>query len=189
MQKLTTKEELEKKSSRNKTILSIVLGALMLLSTAGYALYRFDNPSIQKKIKYNNIEFSFLDDGYWHFTINNKNFATQYNPIDTANISSVLNIRLANYNSKNLYFSYDSNRFGAEEILRNIGNYADRVQYACLEECKEDLPVKNCSDNIIIIQNINETLIKQEDACVYILADSENAVKASDKFIFSILGI
>jgi len=184
-----TKEEIEKKQNRSKFILGIVLVGLMLFSTAGYAFFQ-SSKTDSKKISYGGIKFIFGEDGYWHFSINNNDYATQYNPKEVENISSSIFAGLTAYSGKNLYFSADSNRESIDEINRNIGRFSERVQLACVDECEEDLPVKNCTENIIIIQETNSTsLIKQEDNCIYILSSIQDSVKASDKFIFDLLRI
>ena len=162
----------------------------MVLSTAGYAFFG-TNKTRQEKLNYKGVAFQLGDDGLWHFKMQNYDFSTRYNPAETENISFFLALSLGNYQGKPLYFSYDSDRQGVEEISRNLGRFAERIQYACLEECKEDFPVKNCTENIIILKqgNANESLIKQEDSCVYILAGNEEVLRASDAFILRILGL
>lgn len=188
MQKIINKDNTEKKQRRNKIILSIILVVLMIFSTAGYAIYQ-STGSGNKKVTYNGIKFTLGNDGYWHFSFLNQDFLTRYNPYEVSNISASISLKIDNYNNKILYFSYDSDRDGINEILQNL-KVENRVQYVCIDDCNEDLPVKTCSDNIIIIQEFNSTsLIKQEQNCIYILAEPADIIKASDKFIFKILGI
>lgn len=188
MNRIMTKEDIEKKEKRNKLILGIVLVALMLFSTAGYALFSSEKTGTIK-VQYKGIDFIYGEDGYWHFFINNVEFATQHNPLETENITSSLTARLESFSNQNLYFTYDSERYATEELARNIGRLSSRVQYVCLGECEQDLPVKNCTENIILVQDSNQTLIKQEDNCIYILSNTENSVRAADKLIFDLLGI
>ena len=75
-------------------------------------------------------------------------------------------------------------------IIKNLGGIIERTQYACIEECKEEWPVKSCETNrIIIINEANETLIKQEKNCIFIYAEKDEILRASDAFIFKIFGI
>ena len=188
MKKILSKEEVEKKEKRNKTILGVILVGIMVLSTAGYAFYKTGGGE-EKNLEYNGLSFILQDDGFWHFIINSYEFATVYNPKDTENISSVLSLSIQNYSGKVLYFSNGSDLQAANEIAKNIGRFTERVQRACLEECEEDLPVKNCSDNIILMEEVNETLIKQEGNCVYVMAKGEDMIRVADGFIFEVLGI
>lgn len=189
MRKILPKGEKEKQETRNKIILGLILVGIMIISTAGYAFFSKEKENI-KKLKYNNLEFAMQEDGLWHTKIQNNEFSFVYNPKDVENVSSFLTLNIQNYFNKPLFFSYESNRQGVEEIARNIESFLSRQpQFACLDECEEDFPVKNCSENIIIIKEMNETLIKQEENCVYILGKDEDVLKASDAFIFRILGV
>jgi len=188
MQKLETKEDREKKESRNKLIVGLILVGIMVLSTAGYAFFSTEKGSTSK-VSYGGLTFVLQQDGLWHATIQNYDFSFSFNPKDTENISSRLTLNLMSYNSKPLYFSYDSDKQGVNEIARNIGRFTQRQQYVCLYACDENLPIKNCSDSIISIKTANETLINQEDNCVYIQATQDNITKVSDAFLFKLLGI
>ena len=187
MQKLMTREERAKKEKRNSMIIGIILIAVMVFSTAGYALFSGERANNKnKKIEYNKIVFSLLDDGLWHFNLNGEEFSALHNPKETENISFSITLNKYSYQNKPLYFSYDSERNSVSEIARNIERFAERMQYACMDNCTEDYPIKDCKDNVIIIKEANESLIKQEDNCVYIYSDD---LRAEDAFIFRILGI
>src|SRR3989344_7336307 len=183
IKQIISKEEKEKKQRRNSMIIGIILIAIMIFSTAGYAFFGRENKNTNQ-IEYNKIKFYLLDDGWWHFSLNNEEYATAYNPKNVENISFFLTLNSYSYENKPLYFSYDSEREGMNEISRNIGKFAERIQYACMENCTEDYPIKDCKENIIIIKEANESLIKQEDNCVYIFS---NDLRAEAAFIFRIL--
>ncbi len=184
-----TREEKERKEKQTKTLVGLILTVLMVGSIVGYAFYQKDGRRAEN-IDYKGIKFNLKEDGLWHFKIQNQEFSTIYNPKQTENVSGFLIMNIQGYMGKPLYFSYNSNREGVNEMIRNIGRFAARIQYACIDECEENWPVKNCSeDNIIIIKRINETLIKQEENCVYILAKEEDEARACDAFIFKIFGL
>jgi hypothetical protein len=191
MKKLETAGEKEKKDARNRLVIGIILVGLMILSTAGYAFFSNErtNTNTGESMNYNGLVFEKGNDGFWHTSIEGYNFSFSFNPKETENISGYTALKINSYANKPLYFSSGSNAMGISEITRNIGNFVERVQYVCMSNCSEDLPVKNCSDNIILIENSNETLIKQEENCSYIRAREDDVLKASDKFIFKILGI
>jgi len=184
MRKSISREERARKEKRNKIIVGLLLVGLMVLSTVGYTFYQTGQ---KKGVKYKGVKFVLMEDGLWHFNLG-KEFATTYTPKETENIFTTLSLSLQDYANKPLYFSHDSEQEGIEEVVRNIGQFVSRIQRVCLDECEEDLPVKTCSDNIIIIRYVNETLIKQEGNCVYVLA-KDDIIKASDAFIFRLLGI
>lgn len=190
MNKLVTKEEKGQKDRRNKIILGVILVGIMVVSTAGYAFFSNEKIAGQSKIvEYKGLKFSLLDNGFWYVKINEYEFFTKYNPKDTENITSHISLNIKNYAGKPLYFSQDSDRQCSSEIARNTEKFSERLQFVCLENCTEDYPIKNCSDNIIIIRKATETLIRQEDSCIYILTNEDDALRACDAFIFKILGI
>ncbi len=190
MRKILTQEEREKKESRRKLILGILLAGLMILSTVGFAFLSGTRSEI-KKLKYNDIEFALLNDGLWHGAGNNFEIVTVYNPKEVENITFNIFNNLNNYYGATLYFLQDSESEATSEIARNLENYVARIQYACIkEDCEENLPIKSCeNDNIISIKESNETLIKQENKCVYIQGKREEIIKLSDAFIFRVFGI
>lgn len=187
MRKIITREERERRERKNRTIIGIILVGIMILSTAGYAFYNIKGEVIEK-IEYKEIEFVLKEDGLWHFEISGQEFSTLNNPKQTEDVFISGNFNLQNYAGKPLYFSYDSENNGINEIVRNIGRYTGRIQLACIDECEEDLPMKNCTDNIIIVREENETLIKQEENCIYILGKQNDIIKASDAFVFRLFG-
>jgi hypothetical protein len=186
MKKIKTREYREKKERRNKTIIGVILAGLMLLSTAGYAFY---NREGGEKIRYNNVVFERGEDGLWHFFID-KEYSTIYNPKELENISVNTELNLNDYKNKPLYFSYDSKVKSINEILRNLGRFISRTQKVCTEECSENLPVKNCSEErIIIIRDGGENVITKEENCVYLISNQGESLKVADKFIFRLLKI
>jgi len=184
-----SRDEKEKKEKRDRIVIGSVLIAILVFSTAGFAFFSVINLDKGEEREYNGIKFVVRGDGLWHFLINGQEFSTAYNPEQTKNISIEGEINLQNYYKKPLYFSHDSDEQGVSEIVRNIERYAERVQLACIEQCEENLPVKSCEDNVIIIKAGNETLIKQENNCIYILGEQNELIRAGDAFIFKLLGI
>ncbi len=189
MRKIITREKRERIEKRNKTIVGLVLVGIMVFSVAGYAFYNIRGEEIEK-IEYKNIEFVLKEDGLWHFFIQGYEFSTFFNPQQVQDIEVLGNLNLGKLRGKPLYFSHDSDVEGTQEIDRNVNIFMERVQKACIYECEEDLPFKDCEeDNIIIIRESSETLIKQEENCIYILGKENELIKASDAFIFKFLGL
>ena len=189
LRKIITKEERERKETRNKLILGIILVGVMLISTAGYAFIS-GGKTEEKKIIYNSIKFQLYEDGLWHAQKEGIELATLYNPKETENISISFYPNLNDYSSSILYYEYDSKQEGMDEINRNIGRFSERAQFVCINECEADWPVKNCSsENIISLKEANLTKIERQDKCIYITAPSEEIVKAADSFIFRTFGV
>ncbi len=195
MKSIITKKEQEKKTQRNQIMIGIILIGLMLLSTAGYALSGGGDgsggTSTTQKIDYNGISFV-KNSEIWQFEKNGNVFTTRFNPQETQEIKVLSYLKLEDYNSKPLYF-VGSNDEAIYELNRGLNDKVLRVQKACLSEkdCKDNFPVKDCNENIIIIQepqNESENIYRTNN-CVFIVANSTEQVKYSDALLFKILGI
>lgn len=194
MRKIVSQSDKEKSESRKRRIIVIVISILMLVSVIGYGFMSFGRSSdrnINTKEEYKGVEFELFEDG-WHFSVGGLNFVTQYLPQETANISDFVTVNINNYAYQPLYFSAESLNAGVREIETNLFSVASRVQYACLEENEEceEFPIKNCSsDNIIMIKQDNETFISQEENCIILYTASGDVLRASDAFVYRIIGL
>jgi hypothetical protein len=94
------------------------------------------------------------------------------------------------YKGKPLYFS-SKNSAAYLELYRNLGQIAERFQGACLNEtgCEENLPIKDCSNNFIIIRESNISNIFQDENCVFIEGNYENLTSLTDEFLFKAFNI
>jgi len=191
MRKIILVEEKKKKESRNKLIIGLVLVAIMVLSTAGYSFFSVSKEET-KKIEYNGAEFILNDAGMWQFKIQNFDFSTQYNPEETENISVIALATINSYIGKPLFFSGEETA-AKQEVARNLLNFASRMQDVCIEEdkdCDKTLPIKNCSqDNIIIFQEEKFIDIGEEENCIFISAPYDEQIRTADSFLFKILGV
>jgi hypothetical protein len=193
MRKILSKEEEAKKTKRNQFLIGGVLILVMVASTIGYAFTRdqTNTTANSDKIIYNGLEFT-KQTGYWNVNAGSYQFSFKYNPNETAQIASVLN-PLGNYDSKPLYVNSD-NIEATTELYRNLfyqNQIVERFQNACIsgENCSDNAPVKNCSDNLIIIKESNSTEIKQQQSCVFINGNMGNLTELTDSFLFKITGI
>ncbi len=190
MRKIISREEEEKKTRRKQLLIGGVLILVMVVSVVGYAFNREEqNNTI--KISYNGFEFT-QESGFWYVNVGNSQFSFLYNPEETENINSALN-PLGNYEDKPLYISSENPEAGAE-IYRNLfyqNQLVQRVQDACMEgeECSSDAPIKNCTDNLIIIKESNSSKIEQQGNCVFIEGSNENLTRLADGFLFKIIGV
>lgn len=191
MRKIASVEEKKKKESRNKLIIGLVLVAILVLSTAGYSFFSGSNEET-KKIEYNGAEFILNDAGMWQFKIQNFDFSTQYTPEETENISVIALTTINSYIGKPLFFS-GKETAAKQEVARNLLDFTSRMQDVCIEEdkdCDKTLPIKNCSqDNIIIFQEEEFVDIREEENCVFISAPYDEQIRTSDAFLFKILGV
>ncbi len=189
MRKIISKYKESKKKRRNGIIIGLILVGVMLFSILGYAFRGGGNDDVNK-LSYNGFEFV-EQNGFWFTNIEDIQFAFKYNPQQVEEIDSELKY-LDNYYNKPLYISSENSE--AElEIYRNLfyqNKLVQRVQSACLDEgCGENLPVKTCENNFIIIKKNNNSGIIQEENCVFIQGQEENLTQIADEFLFKILGI
>jgi len=191
MRKIITRTHQDKTTKRNTLIMGILLIGLMTFSVVGYALSGRGAEGNFEKIEYKGIEFVQDNSGYWNFKIEGISFLTKHNPEETEKISFSSSLNLNDYSNKPLYLvgGFKDPNF---EINRNLNYIVLRAQEACLskDDCKNELPIKNCSvDNIIIVNEGEDGDLYQEDNCIFITASLGNQTKYADKFLFDILGI
>jgi len=191
MKKIISKEETEKKEKRNQLIVGVLLVGVMLFSTIGYSIMSKDeNSSDYETTKYNGFEFLEKNE-LWYLEFSENVFVFTYNPNEIERIDSYAST-LENYYNQPLYI-FSENSQAKLEIYRNMNNYVQRIQDACLdgEKCLDkNFPVKNCeNDNFIIIKESKTSGIKQENKCVFIEGNNETIVKNTDEFLFKILSI
>jgi hypothetical protein len=188
MRRIKSKQVSEKKQKKRQTILGIILIVVMFGSVFGIIVNSFGDKS-SSEITYNGFKFT-NQNNYWYTQIGNLEFLFKYLPDKEDNNSKTELKPLSNYPGKILYL-YSEDYESEIEIYRNVEPYIQRKQYACLDEisCNGDYPVKDCSENFIIIKESNETKIYQEENCVFILGKKENLAKLTDEFLFEITGI
>lgn len=172
MRRLETKEEAEKKRKLKTSIISFVLLIIMLLSTLGYSF--LSNTS--SKNDANNVT-----SGKITFQYQGNDFILLSSYDEIKNISVNISQIPEMYSGKILYI--DSKNIGvSQEIASSLGKFSSRVQGACYGACEENLPEKNCTDNLIIWKESKESRIFQEDNCVFIEGD----MRAVDAFIYKL---
>ena len=194
--KILTKGEKEKKDTKKKVIISIVLAVIMLFSTAGYAFFSNDESTTKtKKVTYGGLEFQGTDYGTWKFQAGNYNFETTFNPEETNNISVSISKTLSDYYEKPIYFGInnrgDISTTGNNEIWRNMYSFLERSDLSCLDEnCTEDKPIKNCSsNNVLIFRESNESFVREEESCIFLYSPIYEQGRVADAFLFKLLGI
>jgi hypothetical protein len=196
MKKIVTNEKKQKKQAINKTIFGIFMVAIMVIGIGGYAFLSNPNENvINKKIRYNGIDFTLQENNLWYFEIQEYSFLTQYNPEQTENISINVPVTINNYVGKPLYFS-GQDGIGKQEIAINLQELISRMpQDACVQgmediECQKDDPIKNCSqDNIIIFKEENFTEVNKNKNCIIINSPYYEQARVSDAFLYKIFGI
>ncbi|VVB82067.1 Uncharacterised protein [uncultured archaeon] len=190
MRKIIPKTEEQKKKNKNQWMVGGVLIFVMVFSVLGYSLNNQPN-NANTQVSYNGFKFT-QSSGLWHLQKGNFNFSFVYNPQEVSATNSILN-PLENYTGKPLYIYSDSQE-AATDIYRNLfynTGIVQRVQDACFvgKNCSAEIPIKTCDNNFIIIQEGNETQIKQQGNCVFIEGKMENLTQISDSFLYKLIGI
>jgi len=180
----------EKSNRTNQIILGIILVGMMFFSVVGYS-FQGETGGNTNKIIYNGFEFINQNE-YWFLEMGNYQFSFKFNPNQVGRIDSELKY-LNSYSGKPLYISSENNE-ASSEIYRNLfynNGIVQRMQSACLtaEECKDNSPIKTCSDNFIIIKESTEVGITQNEGCVFITGPQEDLTQISDEFLFKILNV
>ncbi|MGC9309157.1 MAG: hypothetical protein ACP5D2_00490 [Candidatus Nanoarchaeia archaeon] len=180
MRKIETAEEKDRKQKKKQTLIGGVMVLLLIMSTAGYAILSGTGNAETNIVEYNGFKFK-SSGGYW--ILQSKQLAFQYLPQEVENVSIDGQFNLQQYNNKPLYFV--NNNPASQEIIYNLQGVYLRWQEACLNEC-DNLPIKNCSSNLIIFKESEETRVYKDENCVYITG---NYIKATDAFIYKLLDI
>ena len=186
---LESKQEVEKRKRKNQWIIGGILIIVMLGSTFGYAFYQLSgNKTDITKFSYNGYNFLNEND-FWTTTIGSYKFMFKYNPSQVERIPAKVNY-LNTYSGAPLYVSSED-YVATAEVYQNLGNIVQRFQGACLNEtnCQENWPIKDCSNNFIIIRISNESRIYQDQKCVFIEGKQENITQITDEFLFWTTGI
>jgi hypothetical protein len=189
MRNIETKAKEEKRRKKNQVIIGAIMIFIMLGSTFAVIVDSLSNDNANnEKVEYNGYEFV-GQNGFWATNIGNYEFLFRYNPTQVERIETEV-VYLNAYSGKPLYFSSQSDA-ASVEIYRNLGNVVQRFQVACIEEegCPEDWPIRDCSNNFLIIREANESKIYQNENCVFIEGPRENLTQITDEFLFWITGI
>lgn len=188
MRKIVSREEVAKGNKRNQLLLAALLILIMFGSVFGIIANSFGKSTETEKVNYHGYGFV-SSNGFWTTKIGNYSFTFQYNPEQVEKVSSSVDFS-NKYQGKTLYFSSE-NPYAISEIYKNLNQIVGRFQEACLNEtgCKDNLPIKNCSNNFIIIRESNLTNILQDENCVYIEGNPENLTEITDEFLFKTLGV
>ena len=185
----------KKKDNRKwGVIVGVLLIALMFLSVVGYSF--LGNPSEEESeegnsVVYGDVEF-IENNGFWVAEIGGAQITLSKNPNKLEEINGSLD-GIEKYYSKPLYVYFDdiSDNYAPLLIASNMQQFVERVAGACLYEegCPEDVPIKTCEDNFIIVQEAEEISLRQEQNCVFIEGPTENLTEVADNFILKIVGV
>ena len=195
IKRLETAQEMKRKEKRRQYALGIVLIVVLFGSVFGIIVNTFnssssDNPN--QKLNYNGHVFEVFN-GYYNTSIGNNVFYFSNSPNETDLVPVLTNFsrKISSYSGKEVYISSKSYPVYAE-LAQNLNSFALRVQGACKsgEYCADKtLPLKTCSDNLIIVKNSTINKIYEDNNCIYIEGNETDLLKLTDEFLLRELGI
>ncbi len=195
IRRIETKEQQNKKSKRNKWILSGILVAILLFSVFGIVFQDIISSGSSKNqtVVFNGYTFD-TSSGYYTLRAGNATLYFSENPVNVDAIVKSVNLTktFSYYSGKVVYVSSVDDYNSYNEIYANVGLFAERVQEACVEgePCiDQTLPIKTCSDNVIVIKKSLENKIYEKNNCVYIEGKESDLLGMTDEFLLRILGI
>lgn len=169
-----TQVERETRDRRRTRILGILLLLIMVGSTAGYAFILYQSNTS------NNVENNDQQE-----PINNEpTLSLSYGFDAVSDIPVNISFILQEYAGKTVYIdSEDSASFN--EIARIFEQQSSRVQAACYGRCKKNLPEKNCSEMLVVVNSAAmNPRVRQQESCVFVDGD----IKAVDAFLYRLAG-
>jgi hypothetical protein len=180
MRKLESREQAEKKKKRKVMFMSLIMLAIMLFGTIGFA-FSFTSGGTPQQSNEGSVENAANSGRQASINFNGQEIFLQFDREYVENIGVGSYKTINSYAGQPLYLI--TNNSGAyNELAFSIGLYASRVQRACLGECEEDLPAKDCTSNLIIWEDSEENRVYEEENCVFIEGD----LRAVDAFIYSV---
>ncbi len=188
MRKIISQEEKSKKDKRNQIIIGGLLVLVMLFSVLGYSFGTSDEETSNlNAVYYENYKF-LKSNGIWKIDLYGKEIYFNNFPNETI-FSNQINL-LNQYQNLPLYL-YSNNSNVDLEIYRTLGQFVQRMQKACPENktCEQDFPTKNCENNFIIVQESENSEIRQENKCVFVEGKKEDLLRITDEFLFKVFSI
>lgn len=158
---------------------------LLTFSSLGYALLDRNKEDVKTE-NYQGLKFQYTN-GFWTTVINQKTFYFSQMPYALKNVTSNGSFSLSDYENKKIYFvNYNP---AAQSILIAMNGVVSNYQEACLDGvvCNNlDLPVKGCSDNVIIFSEGSETSVMKKQNCIYLTG---SFYEASDVLVYKLLNL
>jgi hypothetical protein len=184
MRRIETEETREKIRKRNTLIVSVIMLFLLVSGTVGFA-FSFRDGGLGGGDDDNSAGGDVgTGNGLWGVTLGDNTVYLTNSPDSVSGIDVSVDKTLEDYVGQNLYVD-SSDELIANEIGSTLGIYTLRAQRACFGECGEDLPIKTCEDNLIVISNATIGRVYQEDNCIFI----EGGMLEADAFLYRVLGV
>jgi len=183
MRTIGTGEQETGKRKRNMQIFSVLLLALLGLSTLGYAFFSNPNVGSGSQTTAGNGTVQQVSDGQWAFQFGQQQIVLTTSPAEARNVSIETKPALTDFAGKKVYIDAPDN------ILSEIGSalspYASHIQPACYGSCTKDLPEHDCNDTMIVLREADRQRIYRQDGCFFI----EGNKTAADAFVYSVFNM
>ena len=190
IKKIETQKDRDEKAKRTQIIVSVVLVALFVLSSLGYAIMSNSGNSDASNsvVEYAGLKFV-SSNGFWITEISGKAYYFSYLPNETSDVTISGNYSFADYYQKPAYgVNINSAASGLFNALDGITLRTQDACFAGITCANSDLPVKTCADNLIIFSEVNSniTSVSKVGNCTFISGDF---FKGSDKLLYKLLNI
>ena len=181
MRRIETAKETAIRQKRKAKIISFFMLIILVGSIAGFAFLSNPEDNSQTTNGDTNGEKVQNIGSQWVIKFNGENIILNYGPEDVKNIDVSILYDLNGFYGKDLYIA--SNNTGiTSEIASTLGRYVSKTQRACYLKCEEDLPEKDCTENLIVYIENKENRVYQQDNCIFIEGD----LRAADAFLYKI---
>jgi len=183
MRKIGSEKNAEEKRKRNTLFLSIFMLIILVGGTAGYAFISNPHSGGVSGDPKENASGRFVGNR-WVMSVDGIEMSFAYSPESVSDVPVEATLSTTTFRGLSLYIESNNNAISSE-IASVLSHYASRVQKACYGPCEEDLPEKDCSENLIIWRDSPQNKVYREDNCIFIEGD----LKAVDAFLYRTLGV
>ena len=176
---IETQEVRERRAKRGKLIGGIVLTAILLLSSIGFAVTIGGDSSNTGSSGSN--EEAYFNGQYWVVQKEGSTLYLTQSPDLLGNISVDIQKRAYDYRDAIIFIDSESSQV-TNLLASNLGSYTGRIQEACYGPCERDLPEKTCQENLIVWRISEEKKVYQNENCIFIEGDTS----AVDAFLYNL---
>lgn len=188
MRQIGKVEDPDKGRKRNVMYMALFMLLTLVLSTVGFAFYYTDSSSTDNAV--NPVEGSAVEltvqqqGNRWAVPFRGQYLYFAYPPNVSSKVEIDIQKDVSDYYGKNLYIDYKK-EYIYSEIKDTLGRYVLETSKACHGSCLENIPEKNCDENMIVFNETKVEKIYQKDNCIFIDGD----LRTIDLALYKILGI
>ncbi|MEK6910315.1 MAG: hypothetical protein AABW82_00920 [Nanoarchaeota archaeon] len=187
MRQIGKVEDPDKSKKRNVMYMALFMLLTLVLSTVGFAFYYNDtsNTNTAPLVEGESAPLTVQQQGNrWAVPFRGQYLYFAYPPNVTSNVEIDIQKEVGDYYGANLYVDYKK-EYIYSEIKDTLGRYVLETSKACYGSCLENIPEKNCGENMIVFNESKVERIYQKDKCIFIDGD----LRTVDVALYKILGI